>query len=155
MAVYISLLWTEFSLLWQCADFSSWSWVCIERHLPSVLGVGMVFAVDYNIPPGWGCFYLHVVNVSWGNEHIKTCATFSNSLDECFFGLESYSKKRHKVRQLSQDLQKVASYFTISQCPEGRHGNPLQYSCLENPMDRGAWKAIVHGIAELDMTEVT
>ena len=23
--------------------------------------------------------------------------------------------------------------------PEGRHGNPLQYSCLENPMDRGAW----------------
>ena len=27
-------------------------------------------------------------------------------------------------------------------------GNPLQYSCLENPMDRGAWWAIVHGIAK-------
>ena len=27
------------------------------------------------------------------------------------------------------------------------NGNPLQYSCLENPMDRGAWKAIVHGVA--------
>ena len=27
--------------------------------------------------------------------------------------------------------------------PEGEQGNPLQYSCLENPMDRGAWKAIV------------
>ena len=26
--------------------------------------------------------------------------------------------------------------------------NPLQYSCLENPMDRGAWKAIVHGVAK-------
>ena len=35
---------------------------------------------------------------------------------------------------------------------EGR-GNPLQYSCLENPIDRGAWQATVHGIAELDMTE--
>ena len=34
----------------------------------------------------------------------------------------------------------------------GRHGNPLQYSCLENPMDRGAWWATIHGVAEMDMT---
>ena len=34
------------------------------------------------------------------------------------------------------------------------NGNPLQYSCLENPMDRGAWWATVHGgHKELDMTE--
>ena len=32
-------------------------------------------------------------------------------------------------------------------------GNPLQYSCLENPVDRGAQQAIVHGVAELGMTE--
>ena len=32
--------------------------------------------------------------------------------------------------------------------PGGGHGNPLQYSCLENPMDRGAWWAIVHKIAQ-------
>ena len=30
----------------------------------------------------------------------------------------------------------------------GGHGSPLQYFCLENPMDRGAWQAIVHGIAK-------
>ena len=29
--------------------------------------------------------------------------------------------------------------------PRGRYGNPLQYSCLENPMDRGAWWTTVHG----------
>ena len=33
----------------------------------------------------------------------------------------------------------------------GGHGNPLQYSCLGNPMDRGAWQAVVQGVAkELD-----
>ena len=32
--------------------------------------------------------------------------------------------------------------------PGGGHGNPLQYSCLENPMDRGAWWGIVHGVAK-------
>ena len=32
--------------------------------------------------------------------------------------------------------------------PGGGHGNPLQYSCLENPMDRGAWQATVHGVAK-------
>ena len=32
--------------------------------------------------------------------------------------------------------------------PPGENGNPLQYSCLGNPMDRGAWQAIVHGVAK-------
>ena len=33
--------------------------------------------------------------------------------------------------------------------PGGEHGNLLQYSCLENPMDRGAWQAAVHGVARV------
>ena len=33
--------------------------------------------------------------------------------------------------------------------PAEGNGNPLQYSCLENPMDRGAWWAIVHGVARV------
>ena len=39
--------------------------------------------------------------------------------------------------------------------PGGGHGNPLQYSCLENPLDRGAWQAIVNGVTESDTTEAT
>ena len=34
----------------------------------------------------------------------------------------------------------------------GRNGNPLKSYCLENPMNRGAWQATVHGVTELDMT---
>ena len=36
----------------------------------------------------------------------------------------------------------------LGRFPGGGHGNPLQYSCLENPMDRGAWQATVHGVAK-------
>ena len=43
----------------------------------------------------------------------------------------------------------------VGKSPGGSHGNPLQYSCLENPMDRGAWRAAVHRVAESDMTEAT
>ena len=40
--------------------------------------------------------------------------------------------------------------------PEEGNGNPLKYSYLKNPMDRGAWQAIVHRVTKsLDMTEVT
>ena len=37
--------------------------------------------------------------------------------------------------------------------PGGGNGSPLQHSCLENPMDRGAWRAIVHRVSELDTTK--
>ena len=36
----------------------------------------------------------------------------------------------------------------VGTIPWRRHGNPLQYSCLENPTDRGAWQATVHGVAQ-------
>ena len=36
----------------------------------------------------------------------------------------------------------------LGRSPGGGHGNPLQYSCLENLIDRGAWRAIVHGVTK-------
>ena len=43
----------------------------------------------------------------------------------------------------------------LGRSPGEGNGNPLQYSSVENPMDRGAWEAIVHGATELDMTDTT
>jgi len=42
-----------------------------------------------------------------------------------------------------------ASIPGLGRSPGEGNGNPLQYSCLENPMDRGAWQAIVHGVARV------
>ena len=43
----------------------------------------------------------------------------------------------------------------VGKIPWRRAWQPQQYSCLENPMERGAWWATVHSVAKLDMTEAT
>ena len=46
------------------------------------------------------------------------------------------------------DTGDLGSIPGLGRSPRGMHGNPLQYSCLENPMDRGVWQAAVHGVAK-------
>ena len=53
------------------------------------------------------------------------------------------------------DARDVSSIPGSGRAPGRGDGNPLQYSCLENFMDRGAWPAIVQMVTELDMTEHT
>ena len=52
-------------------------------------------------------------------------------------------------------VRDVSSIPRSGRSPGGGNGNPLQYSCLGNLVDRGDWWATVHGITESDMTEVT
>ena len=46
------------------------------------------------------------------------------------------------------EIRVMGSVPGSGRSPGGGHGNPLQYSCLENLMDRGAWRATVHGVAK-------
>ena len=48
----------------------------------------------------------------------------------------------------ARDIRDGDSIPRLGRSPGGRHGNPLQDSCLENPMDRGAWQATVHEAAQ-------
>ena len=66
-------------------------------------------------------------------------------------------EKRHslKVAQMvknppanAENTGDPGSIPGLGRSPGGGHGNPLQYSCLENPMDREAWWATVHGITK-------
>ena len=60
----------------------------------------------------------------------------------CGFSGSSNSKESAcSVGELGSDLW-------VGKIPGEGHGNPLQYSCLENPMDRGAWWVRVHGVAK-------
>ena len=54
------------------------------------------------------------------------------------------------------DIRDMGSIPGSGRPPEGGHANPLQYSCLESPVDRGAWRARVHEVhKESNMTEMT
>ena len=46
------------------------------------------------------------------------------------------------------DIRDTGSIPGLGRCPGEGHDNPLQYPCLENPMDRGVWRAAVHGVAK-------
>ena len=62
------------------------------------------------------------------------------------------------VRNLPASAGDVRDNISIpgsGRSPGGGYGNPLQYSCLENPMDNGAWQATIHRVAELDTTKAT
>ena len=53
------------------------------------------------------------------------------------------------------DLRDMGSVLELGRSSGEGHGNPLQYSCLEDPTDREAWQATVRRVSESDTTEVT
>ena len=55
------------------------------------------------------------------------------------------------------DVRDAGSIPGSGRCPGGGYGNPLQYSCLENPMDRGTWRATVRGVtkSQTDTSRIT
>ena len=53
------------------------------------------------------------------------------------------------------DVRDASLIPGLGRSPGERHGNPLQYSFLDNPMDRGAWKTTLNGVTESDTTEAT
>ena len=65
-----------------------------------------------------------------------------------FWPCESSRKYSSKSWKLCQNHVTFSLPEGSQNCPGEGYGTPLQYSCLENPMDGGAWKAAVHGVAE-------
>ena len=69
------------------------------------------------------------------------------------FILWSQSLVAEKVKNLSAMKETWVRSLSQEDSLEKGNGNPLQYSGLENRMDRGAWQATIHGVAESDTNE--
>ena len=67
-----------------------------------------------------------------------------SALTESFPGGTSAKEPACQYR----DLREMVSIPGSGRSSAGGHGSPLQYFCLENPMDRGAWRAIVHRVTK-------
>ena len=74
-----------------------------------------------------------------------TAAIYVKECSACFF-LVALAVKNLSANAV--DIRDMGSIPGLERSPEGRHGNPLQYSCLENHMDRGACRATVEGVAK-------
>ena len=60
----------------------------------------------------------------------------------------TYKQILYKGKESACNAGDLGSIPGLGRSPGGGHCNPLQYSCLENPMDRGAWQAIVPGVTK-------
>ena len=72
-------------------------------------------------------------------------ATHSSTLAWKIHGWRSLVGSSPRGREESDMTEQLHFDFSLSRIGEG-NGNPIQYSCLENSMDRGAWRATVHGV---------
>ena len=87
---------------------------------------------------------------------IRTIMFDSNLVSLLYLHMYGASQVAQMIKNLPDTAGDVGSIPGWGRSPGGITGNPLQYSCLQNSMDRGAWCAKVHGIAkELDMAEHT
>ena len=74
-------------------------------------------------------------------------------LASCIHFLRGFPGGASGKEPTCQCIKDMGSGPGLGRSPEGGHGNPFQYCCLENSMVRGAWQAAVQRVAELDMTE--
>ena len=83
------------------------------------------------------------VNSPWSHKESDTTEWLTLSL----LGLQAVLVAKNSPANF-RDIREVDLIPGSGRSPGGRHGNPLQHSCLENPMDRGAWQATVHRVAK-------
>ena len=86
-------------------------------------------------------FVLFIINFSGPLIHLK----HGPNLQEGSFPNGSAAKT---LTASAEDARDTGSIPGSGRSPGGGNGNLPQYACLGNPMDRGAWQAIVHGVAE-------
>ena len=100
----------------------------------------------------WGCNGL-LHSMAWGNPvfgnitGLNQTAKSGPPINSGLYGESWASQVALVVKNPPANAGDTGSIPGLGRSPRGGHGNPLQYSCLENPIYRGAWQATVHGVA--------
>ena len=81
---------------------------------------------------------------------LQSCPKLMNTFQA--FGTFLVAQKAKNPPANAGDTGDAGSIPELGQSPGEGNVSPLQYSCLENPMDRGAWRATVHGVAKKSVT---
>ena len=76
--------------------------------------------------------------------HIYTCTYLHTCMYVYGFPGGASGKKKNPAHQRRLDVRDMVSIPGLGRSPLGGHGNPLQYSCLKNPVNRGTWRTAVH-----------
>ena len=79
---------------------------------------------------------------------LQSCRKLIGPLNKGYVGNEEVVLVVKNLSANAEDIRDVGSIPGLGTYSGGRHGNQLQYSCLENPMDRGDWWARVHSVAK-------
>ena len=86
--------------------------------------------------------------IAHGVSKSQTQLTLSHTVTFCHLGFPGGSVVKNSLVAPARNAGDAGSIPGSGRSPGEGNGNPLQYSCLENPTDRGAWQAIVHGFAK-------
>ena len=92
---------------------------------------------------------LHIVYLTaWGPWWVGKTALKKKNLLAVLYDIWDISSCGSVSKESACNAGDLSSIPGLGRAPGGGHGNPLQYSCLENPRDRGAWRAAVCGVAK-------
>ena len=145
------------TLEWVAISFSNdaWKWKVKVKSLSHVWLLATPRTAAYQAPPSMGFFRQEY----WSGEPSPSPSVWTHwnhSSDThlnhlgpvyCFSGFPSGASGKELTCRCRRHRRR-GSIPGFGRYPGGGHGNPLQYSCMENPIDRGAWQATVQGVAK-------
>ena len=95
-------------------------------------------------PRDWEAWWAAVYGVAQSQTQLKWLSSSSRAVE----GISQVALLVKNLPANARDLRIAGAVPGLVRSPGGEHGNPLQHSCLENHMDRGAWRATVHRVSK-------